>query len=269
MTRPMSDQPSEESARALYDIVYTAVSDALRADSPDIQRGLQRQALRETVDFVAANLPLHLGYPTRLDLLERVIELAPAEGLVLEFGVYKGLSINLIASRMPKRTIYGFDSFSGAPEPWLYRRHAFGDVQGMPPVGENCVLVKGWFAETLPSFLERSGEPCALIHIDSDLYSSANLVLERLENRIVPGTVILFDEFFNYPGWKDGEHRAFHDFVARTGVEFEYVGFTYKGVREECRLKEGGSGYQVAVRILTTTATTAAAERVTATHAQC
>ena len=271
-TRPMNDQPIEEPARALYDIVYTAVCDALRADSLDIQRGLQRQALRETVDFVAANLPLYLGYPTRLALLERAIELAPAKGLVLEFGVYKGRSINLIASRMPERTIYGFDSFAGSPEPWLYRRHAFGDVEGLPPVRENCVLVKGCFAETLPRFLKRSGEPCAFIHIDSDLYSSAKVILEHLEDRIVAETVILFDEFFNYPGWKNGEHRAFHEFVARTGVEFKYIGFTYRAVREERRLKEGGSGYQVAVQILTTPAATAAviaaAERLTPMHVQ-
>jgi hypothetical protein len=179
-----------------------------------------------------------------------VIEMVPAEGLVLEFGVYQGRSIDFIASRMPNRTVHGFDSFEGMPEPWLYRSRAFNDLDGLPPVRGNCVLVKGWFDETLAPFLEQTPGPCALVHIDSDIYSSAKLVLEQLEPRITAGTMILFDEFFNYPGWQDGEFRAFNEFVERTGVQFEYVGFVFKPAPPKQRLREGSSPFQVAVRVL-------------------
>ena len=38
-------------------------------------------------------------------------------GLWLEFGVYRGYSVNLIAG-YTKNTVYGFDSFEGLPEDW-------------------------------------------------------------------------------------------------------------------------------------------------------
>jgi hypothetical protein len=40
------------------------------------------------------------------------------DGLFLEFGVYKGDSLNRSASLMPGRHWYGFDSFKGLPEAW-------------------------------------------------------------------------------------------------------------------------------------------------------
>ncbi|MHC4101740.1 MAG: TylF/MycF/NovP-related O-methyltransferase [Planctomycetota bacterium] len=249
-TPTLEKQPSEQTSSDLHEIVYKAVYDALSAASFDLQFALQRRASEETVEFIRENLPLHLGFRSRLALLDRVLEMVPVEGLVLEFGVYRGRSINFIASRMPNRTIYGFDSFEGLPEPWLYRSRAFHDLEGLPTVRDNCVLVKGWFDETLAPFLEQTSGPCALIHIDSDIYSSAKLVLDQLEPRIGDGTMILFDDFFNYPGWKEGEYRAFNEFVERTGVKFEYVGFTFKPVPTEQRLREGSSPFQVAMRIL-------------------
>ena len=54
--------------------------------------------------------------------------------------------------------------------------------------------------------------PVAFLHLDVDRYSSTRTVLELLGDRIVPGTVIAFDEFFNYPGWREGEYRAFNEF---------------------------------------------------------
>jgi hypothetical protein len=50
-------------------------------------------------------------------------------------------------------------------------------------------------------------------------------VLGALGPRLQPGSVLLFDEFFNYPGWQDHEHRAWREFCERSGVRFEYLGF--------------------------------------------
>ncbi|MDQ3475291.1 MAG: class I SAM-dependent methyltransferase, partial [Actinomycetota bacterium] len=66
----------------------------------------------------------------------------------------------------------------------------------------------------------------AIAHIDSDLYSSAVFVLQQLRPRMVDGTVIVFDEFYNYPGWRGHEYRAWQEFVAETGLEFVYLGAT-------------------------------------------
>ena len=75
------------------------------------------------------------------------------------------------------------------------------------------------------------------MHMDADLYSSTKTVFDILGDRVVPGTVIVFDEFFNYPGWREGEYKAFQEFVATRRLEFTYIGY--------CRYDE-----QVAVKIL-------------------
>lgn len=67
----------------------------------------------------------------------------------------------------------------------------------------------------------------ALLHLDADLYSSTRTVLDLVGDRLVPGSIVLFDEYFNYPGWPDGEHRAWSEFIERTGHAFEYTGYTY------------------------------------------
>jgi hypothetical protein len=63
------------------------------------------------------------------------------------------------------------------------------------------------------------------VHVDCDLYSSTQTVFRHLKDRIVPGTVIAFDEFFNYPGWQDGEAKAFREFIESSGRRFEYLGY--------------------------------------------
>jgi len=45
-------------------------------------------------------------------------------------------------------------------------------------------------------------------------YSSTKTVFDTLADRIVPGTVIVFDEFFNYPGSKRGESKGVCRMVA-------------------------------------------------------
>ena len=64
--------------------------------------------------------------------------------------------------------------------------------------------------------------PLPSFTIDCDLYSPASCVLTHLVPRIGPGCVLLFDEFFNYPGWQQHEYKAFLEFIAATGLGFRY-----------------------------------------------
>jgi hypothetical protein len=52
----------------------------------------------------------------------------------------------------------------------------------------------------------------------------------------------VFDEFFNYPGWRQGEYRAFTEFVEEQGVCFEYVGYCRHGQQVAVRITEKGDG---------------------------
>ena len=148
------------------------------------------------------------------------------KGMVLEFGVATGRSLNHFARWLPEKTIYGFDSFEGLPEDWTSRMKAGHFARSnLPSVRENCELIVGWFDNTIPPFKKTLGDrPIALLHVDGDLYSSAKTVLNELKDNIVPGTVIVFDEYMNYPGWQQDEFRAWKEFFQANYIDYEYIG---------------------------------------------
>jgi hypothetical protein len=90
----------------------------------------------------------------------------------------------------------------------------------------NVALYKGWFDQTLPMFVPQHDAAAAFLHIDADLYSSTKTILDvfHAAKKIIAGTVIVFDEYFNYPGWQEHEYKAWKEFVAASGVKFEYLG---------------------------------------------
>lgn len=196
-------------------------------------------------------------FSNRFKQLEYVLDNSTVNGLILEFGVYVGNSINIIADRVPEEIVYGFDSFTGLPETWLFSqtkvhetghfsldgtwRHKknFGDdiVNGLPKVRDNVELVVGYFNDVLDDWIKNHPEDIRLLHIDSDLYSSAKYVLETLNAQIVKGTIIVFDELCDwrmlsnpdtqrhsdYVNWEDGEWKALNEWLSEFNREVEAV----------------------------------------------
>ena len=125
----------------------------------------------------------------------------------------------------------GFDSFEGLPEPWKFNDEEVyekGDMKFDPPFQRpNVTYVKGWFADTIPVWKETYKADIAFLHIDSDLYSSCKTVLTELNDQIVPGTIILFDELLNYPYWKDGEWKALQEWIEEYDRELVSIGKHY------------------------------------------
>ena len=186
---------------------------------------------RERHDLEARNALL--TYAIELSLRTQLYQQHQNNALFCEFGVHEGETLNHLAQTLANRAIdvrmHGFDSFEGLPDDWfLGRRAGRFSLQGStPPVPANVALHKGWFMDTLPTFLERHTGPASFLHIDADLYSSAQTILSGMHehNRIQKGTVIVFDEYFNYPGWMEHEYRAWKEFVSSTGFRFSYVGY--------------------------------------------
>jgi hypothetical protein len=42
---------------------------------------------------------------------------------------------------------------------------------------------------------------------------------------VLPGTIIVFDEYFGFTGWRMGEWKAWQEFVPTSGVKYEDIGF--------------------------------------------
>ena len=220
----------------------------LERDATDIDRARRRRAALEAAEFMDRHMSTAKSFPDRYSLLRASLRAVdPAlRGLYCEFGVAGGTSINFIAS-LVSQPIHGFDSFEGLPEDWVQgldggeistnmTKGAF-KLDKLPAVRPNVVLHRGWFNESLPKFRAEYAGVLAFAHMDADLYSSTKTVLDGMAGRIVPGTIIQFDEFFNYPGWREHEYRAFMEFTEKYGLKYRFIGY--------CRW-----GEQVAVKIL-------------------
>lgn len=169
--------------------------------------------------------------------------------------------------------IFGFDSFSGFPEDqasphddpnYFYalleqqeiskehferardRTQSFTDTSPLKKgyfmeIGsvfklsekyDNVTLVKGLFSETLPKFENE----IAVLHIDCDLYKSYGEVLKNLYSHVVPGGVIIFDEYYSlkYPGARVAVNEFFKD---KQNDGFFEVYETSEGFERWCFIK--------------------------------
>jgi O-methyltransferase len=157
------------------------------------------------------------------------------EGDVVECGVWRGGSsmlsaLALLQSGGSERTLWLYDTFEGMSEPtehdvaasgervsenWDYYREArehpvlayagLADVQanmastGYPP--ERVRFVQGKVEDTIPA---TAPEQIALLRLDTDWYESTRHELEHLYPRLVPGGVLIIDD---YGAWQ-GARRA-------------------------------------------------------------
>lgn len=177
-------------------------------------------------------------YSDRVDQLFHALKNAPSVGHVLEFGVHKGATLNWLAEWCRPRAesrVFGFDSFEGLPHEWVrtkagpkYPAGHFA-LEGLPCVQDNACLIPGFFDASLEPWLAEHSGPIAFLHNDSDLYSSTLLTLRLLNQRIVPGTVIVFDELCEwgqagvYENWEQGEWKALREWMAEFDREISII----------------------------------------------
>jgi predicted O-methyltransferase YrrM len=209
-----------------------------RRQRRDMLTVTDQMAVRSAAEFQLREMPRVMPYFDKADTLAAALKAAPQEGLYLEFGVHTGGSLRTLVEHAPSGTVFGFDSFEGLPEDWRSQfvagTFAVEDVPEVP----GAEIVVGWFDQVLPGFLAEHPEEVAFLHLDADLYSSTKTVLDALESRLRAGTVVVFDEYFNFPGWQEHEHRAWTEFVERTGIRFDYLGFTADDEQISVRITE-------------------------------
>ena len=190
---------------------------------------LQIRARSEAADFIQVEMPHAQIFMTHRDIIRFAVENAAEDGLYMEFGVATGNTLGEIAKSAPvEKIVYGFDSFQGLPGDWSGHIETAGAFKQnpFPKVPSNATLVPGLFSDTLPSFITNNDGPVSFVHIDCDLYSSTATILNNIGSRFQAGTMVLFDEYFNYPGWKLHEHKAWVEFSEKTGTQYTYIGFT-------------------------------------------
>lgn len=147
-------------------------------------------------------------------------------GEVLEFGVYKGASIIRFATYREllentySRKIIGFDIFGEFPKTDNDDDNKF--IQRFEEQGGNGIskealedfikhkninnieLIKDNVFDTLDEFLEKNKQiKISLLHLDLDVYKPTKFILEKLYERMVPGGIIVFDDYGTVKGATD------------------------------------------------------------------
>lgn len=190
-----------------------------------------RSHLPNSVDCLRfdANLYKQLYSARHFDDPNKTLEFSLGQsnpgGVGLEFGVYSGRTLKVIAKKYPGKT-FGFDSFQGLPEFW---RDGFPTgtfkVNEIPKI-DNALVIEGLFQDSLEPFVSSLSEEISFIHLDADLYSSTKFVLIKLNDFIKPGCIIVFDEFMNYPGFEEHEYLAFTEWGREFRRECLPIAFT-------------------------------------------
>ena len=210
----------------------------LNKSSRDLDFAMQCMARDSSAKFILDNMQLAEKIYSRDEILKKASQLTEKiPGCVCEFGVFKGYTLRLLANSNKNKSVAGFDSFEGLPTDW---RAGFSEGQfktNIPVFKESNISIhQGWFNETIPKFLETLNQPIALLHIDCDLYESTKCVFDLLWDRLADDAIIVFDEYFNYPGWESHEHKALQEAINTTKRTITYLG--YNPVGEQIMVKK-------------------------------
>lgn len=166
--------------------------------------------------------------------LKRMLDkVSGVSGDVVECGVGRAGTFRMIALLLQEgrenRTLWGFDSFEGYPEPTREDtgarnpkkgdgakidaddlRRIISDLRIEIPVH----IIKGFFEEILP---KAEIPPIALLHLDVNLYGSYVTCLRYLFPKVAVGGVVLFDEYEEAVAKWPGAKKAIDEYFAGTG----------------------------------------------------
>jgi hypothetical protein len=162
-------------------------------------------------------------------------------GNLVECGAWRGGTGFLMAGLLREhgvtnRKVWLFDSFEGIqpPQPvdgaaalaWAADKdgaHYHDNMRvGVDQVRQtakdlgldsNLQIVKGWFDATLLANRQRIG-PIALLRIDCDWHASVRCCLEALYDQVLPGGIVVFDDYYTF----DGCAAAVHEFLGRRSL---------------------------------------------------
>jgi predicted O-methyltransferase YrrM len=161
-------------------------------------------------------------------------------GDLVECGVWRGGSAMLMAETLrrlgePTRRLYLYDTYAGMTEPeardvrprdglrardrWAAGRTPTGNAWCLAPLAEvqqnlartgypveRIVYVEGKVEETLPA---TAPEQIACLRLDTDFYASTRRELECLYPRLVPGGVLILDDYGSWAGAREATDEYF------------------------------------------------------------
>lgn len=201
---------------------------------------------------VAKNFPIY----SRRIMLKRFLAhyeffrmIMDLPGDIVELGVYRGTTLMTWANFLEIRNmgdrhkqVFGFDNFSGFTtitekdgsrdkgihkdvggfnssifEEILNNAIEVFDQDRFIPYKPRVKVIKGNIEETVPEFVKNNpGLRICLLHLDADMYLPTSIGLANLWPLIVPGGIVLFDEYGIRP-W-EGESNAVDEYFVEKKI---------------------------------------------------
>lgn len=178
------------------------------------------------------------------ELYKRIVTLP---GAIVECGVFKGASFLRLATyrelleNSVSRKLIGFDIFGEFPATHCVddkqHRASFIDSAGAESIScseldkvmklkgiKNFELIKGDIIETVPKYVTDNPQlKIALLHVDTDIYEPASVILAELYDKVCRGGIIVFDDYGVFPG----ETKAVDEFFSDKNVQFEKLSLAH------------------------------------------
>ena len=88
-------------------------------------------------------------------------------------------------------------------------------------------IIPAYMEDTIDNFLKNNNPKINFVHFDMDVYESTKFTLQKIKPYLTKGSILLFDEYYNYINWKEGEYKAFTELFEQD--EFKYKAFNIKG----------------------------------------
>ena len=204
------------------------------SQSKGVINKITEMAVQDSAAYAMKNFPEALIFDKRKSLWDYCIRLAIISNcenpLIVEFGVWKGHSLNYFARKLPNTRVLGFDSFKGLEEDWTgtsLSKGYFHMNSELTKFEKNVEIYQGYFEDTVPKFIsELKGSQIQILHMDADTYKPTTYVLNSLSKNLKKGSIIIFDEFFGYPNFRSHEFKAWENFVTFRVLAFRCLGFT-------------------------------------------
>lgn len=166
-------------------------------------------------------------------------------GAIVECGVFKGASLIRFRTfeevfNHSRRQTIAFDSFGKFPptsysadRPRLKKYIAEAGADSISTsqlrqvfrrknLGSKVQLVKGNIVTTVPAYVRSHPQlKISLLHIDTDVFEPAVVILEYLFPRLVKGGVLVLDDYGKFPG----ETKAVNDYLGKKKKFIKHFSF--------------------------------------------
>ena len=151
-----------------------------------------------------------------------------------EFGCHSGRTFSAAVNAanyvgLDEAKFFAFDSFQGLPRTSEMEDGIFQEGEFSTSASEfkkiikrktgltldNKNIIEGFYSDSLSSALQESMPQAGIVHIDVDLYASRVEVLKFIKPLIVPGSILMFDDWYCFPvGEAKGERLALEEFLS-------------------------------------------------------